>query len=312
MHCQNNLLSATLLRESRFLLLPLDFRMLINHDFNRRVTIAREEYEWVNSPQAGVDRVMLDRLGEEVARATSVVRYLPETPFPFHRHPGGEEILVLAGQFSEGDNDYPAGWYLRNPPGSSHQPHSQNGTLIFVKLGQMNSGVQPRVRINTRDAANWHEKDGIKMCPLFENEHENTHLLRLTTGTLLFEPALSGGVELFVLGGSLIEGNGIHGEGSWLRVPVTQPLVCSAGSDDTLLYIKKGISQPCRKPHNVKNTGGYCRRGIKWFICRQSAGASQYQLSLAGRQGVCWWSHPAGGQYRGGFGGYLDLACCSA
>lgn len=214
--------------------------MLINHDFNRRVTIAREEYEWVNSPQAGVDRVMLDRLGEEIARATSVVRYLPETPFPFHRHPSGEEILVLAGQFSEGDNDYPAGWYLRNPPGSSHQPHSQNGTLIFVKLGQMNSGVQPRVRINTRDAANWHEKDGIKMCPLFENEHENTHLLRLTTGTLLFEPALSGGVELFVLGGSLIEGNGIHGEGSWLRVPVTQPLVCSAGSDDTLLYIKKG------------------------------------------------------------------------
>jgi NaMN:DMB phosphoribosyltransferase len=51
---------------------------------------------------SGVDRVMLDRLGEEVARATSVVRYLPETPFPFHRHPGGEEILVLAGQFSEG------------------------------------------------------------------------------------------------------------------------------------------------------------------------------------------------------------------
>ena len=51
--------------------------MLINHDFNRRVTIANEDYKWVNSPQAGVDRVMLDRIGGEVARATSIVRYLP-------------------------------------------------------------------------------------------------------------------------------------------------------------------------------------------------------------------------------------------
>ncbi len=59
---------------------------------------------------------MLDRIGGEQARATSPVRYLPQTSFPEHQHPGGEEILVLEGQFSEGNRDYPAGWYLRNPP----------------------------------------------------------------------------------------------------------------------------------------------------------------------------------------------------
>ncbi|WP_420286923.1 cupin domain-containing protein [Enterobacter sp. BNK-9] len=214
--------------------------MLINHDFNRRVTIANEDYKWVNSPQAGVDRVMLDRIGGEVARATSIVRYLPETTFPFHEHPGGEEILVLAGQFSEGESNYPAGWYLRNPPGSSHQPHSQNGTTIFVKLGQMMSGKHQRVRIDTGEAANWHEDGGLKICPLFENEQESAFLLRLMTGALLFESAPTGGAELLILEGSLIEGNSIHEKGSWLRIPIAQPLVFSAGSDNTLLYIKKG------------------------------------------------------------------------
>ncbi|MDQ6191113.1 cupin domain-containing protein [Klebsiella pneumoniae] len=40
---------------------------------------------------------MLDRIGGEQARATSLVRYLPQTSFPEHQHPGGEEILVLEG-----------------------------------------------------------------------------------------------------------------------------------------------------------------------------------------------------------------------
>lgn len=88
--------------------------MLINHDFTRRVTVATDDYHWVHSPQGGVDRVMLDRIGGEQARATSLVRYLPKTSFPYHVHPGGEEILVLDGRFSEGERDYPAGWYLRN------------------------------------------------------------------------------------------------------------------------------------------------------------------------------------------------------
>ena len=102
------------------------------------------------------------------------------------------------------------------------------------------TGKHPRVRIDTRDAVNWYEDGELKICPLFENEQESAALLSLMTGTLMFEPALTGGAELFILEGSLIEGNGIHGKGSWLRIPVAQSLVFSAGSDNTLLYIKKG------------------------------------------------------------------------
>jgi len=103
----------------------------------------------VASPQSGVERVMLDRVGAEKDRATSIVRYAPDSYFPRHEHSGGEEIFVLSGTFSVEDGDYPAGWYLRNPPGSSHQPFSREGAIIFVKLQQMPVHEQRHVRINT-------------------------------------------------------------------------------------------------------------------------------------------------------------------
>lgn len=222
--------------------------MLINHNFTRRVTVAADDYHWVHSPQKGIDRVMLDRIGGEQARATSIVRYLPNTSFPQHTHPGGEEILVLDGQFSEGERDYPAGWYLRNPPGSSHQPHSTTGTLLFVKLGQMSGSENSLLRIDTRDASKWREEEGISVCPLYENAHESVCLLRLASGSLLVAPPLLRGAELLLIQGSLIEGNSIHAEGSWIRVPAGQRLAFMAEKENTLLYLKKGHLDAMQEP----------------------------------------------------------------
>ena len=53
--------------------------MRLNADFSERVVLRPEDRDWVASPMAGVDRQMLDRIGEEVARATSIVRYAPES-----------------------------------------------------------------------------------------------------------------------------------------------------------------------------------------------------------------------------------------
>ena len=75
--------------------------MRLNADFNERVVLRPEDREWVASPMAGVDRQMLDRIGEEVARATSIVRYAPESYFSEHTHGGGEEFFVLEGVFSD-------------------------------------------------------------------------------------------------------------------------------------------------------------------------------------------------------------------
>ena len=79
---------------------------------------------------------MLDRIGAEVARATSIVRYAPASRFPAHVHGGGEEFLVLDGVFQDEHGDFPAGAYIRNPPQSRHTPRSAPGCIIFVKLWQ--------------------------------------------------------------------------------------------------------------------------------------------------------------------------------
>jgi len=47
--------------------------MRINADFSKRVVIFPDDHAWVDSPMPGVERMMLDRIGEEVARATSLV-----------------------------------------------------------------------------------------------------------------------------------------------------------------------------------------------------------------------------------------------
>jgi anti-sigma factor ChrR (cupin superfamily) len=98
--------------------------MKLNADFAARAAVHAARIPWVPSPSAGVGRRMLDRVGEEVARATSIVRYAPESHFSVHRHGGGEEFLVLDGVFQDEHGDYPAGYYIRNPPTSAHRPGS--------------------------------------------------------------------------------------------------------------------------------------------------------------------------------------------
>ncbi len=110
--------------------------MRINAEFSEKAVVIPKESDWVCSPESGVDRLMLDRIGDEVARATSIVRYAPGSSFARHEHAEGEEFLVLDGIFSDEHANYGVGTYVRNPPGSGHSPYSENGCRILVKLRQ--------------------------------------------------------------------------------------------------------------------------------------------------------------------------------
>ena len=211
--------------------------MLINADFSRPVFLAPHQYQWVPSPQVGVERIMLDRIGAEKARATSIVRYAPASVFPPHLHPGGEEILVLDGTFSEGGDDYPAGWYLRNPPGSSHQPSSGEGAVIFVKLQQMASHEQRHVRIDTRDPANWRVEQGREICPLFADAAEQVSLQRLAPHETLLADA-DGGLELLVLEGDVIAQQQSCARRAWMRLPAGALPAIVAGASGATVYLK--------------------------------------------------------------------------
>ena len=211
--------------------------MLINADFSRRAIVTPHQYRWVVSPQEGIERVLLDRIGAEKARATSIVRYAPDAGFPDHRHPGGEEIFVLSGTFCEGDAHYPAGWYLRNPPGSSHQTSSRAGALIFVKLAQMSRHEQQRVRIDTRDPSTWRRQGDRELCPLFSSPSEQVCLHRLAAHeVLLITPSAS--AELLVVTGSTVMEARSYEGGSWMRLPAGDSPAITAGAQGATLYLK--------------------------------------------------------------------------
>lgn len=214
--------------------------MLINADFSCRAALAPEHYQWVQSPQNGVERVMLDRVGAEKARATSIVRYAPESNFPHHLHPGGEEILVLSGTFSADNSDYPAGWYLRNPPTSGHQPYSHEGAVIFVKLWQMTVDETRHVAIDTNDADNWQEQGGREVCQLYSDAKEQVILQRIDAGEALFADTIVGGAELLVLEGTLIEAGQSYQRGGWIRLPVDATSQITAGENGATVYLKTG------------------------------------------------------------------------
>jgi anti-sigma factor ChrR (cupin superfamily) len=213
--------------------------MLINADFSRRASITPDQYCWVASPQAGVERVMLDRLGGEDARATSIVRYAPGSRFPRHAHPGGEEILVLAGTFTEGTHDFPAGWYLRNPPGSAHEPSSAEGAILFVKLCQMSADESRPVRVDTRDPACWRRHGSREICPLFASDGEVVVIERLVEGECLFAGQVQG-AEIVVLSRELHALHERYAFGSWIRLPPGEYPEFRAGDRGAELYVKSG------------------------------------------------------------------------
>ncbi|MBA4043138.1 MAG: cupin [Erythrobacter sp.] len=194
--------------------------MRINADFSERVVIRPGDVDWVPSPMAGVERRMLDRVGGEVARATSLVRYAPDSYFSAHTHGGGEEYLVLEGVFSDEHGDYPAGTYVRNPIGSSHTPHSKDGCTIFVKLHQFDP--QDTVQKVVRPSAGHFLPglvEGLSVFPLHDFEVEHVALVRWEPGTRFNRHRHWGGEEILVLEGTFEDEHGRYPAGSWLRSP---------------------------------------------------------------------------------------------
>jgi anti-sigma factor ChrR (cupin superfamily) len=100
----------------------------------QRVVIDTRTAEWFPGLVPGLQVLPLHAWGSE---HVALVRWAPGTVFQPHGHPGGEEILVLAGVFQDDQGSYPAGSWLRNPPGSVHRPWSEAGCTIWVKTGHL-------------------------------------------------------------------------------------------------------------------------------------------------------------------------------
>ncbi|MEP2716476.1 cupin domain-containing protein [Pseudophaeobacter sp.] len=212
--------------------------MEINADFTKRIVVHSADMPWVASPMAGVERRMLDRIGGEVARATTIVRYAPGSHFSAHTHTGGEEFVVLDGVFQDEHGDYPKGTYVRNPPTTSHTPGSEIGCTILVKLWQfdMQDRSQFRKDMVQELSAN---PQGSFSVELHRDDREVVSFHQLPPEAPL-DVSAPGGIELLVLSGGLTEGDDQLKEGSWLRLPEGQRLTGSTGPEGAGFWMKTG------------------------------------------------------------------------
>lgn len=215
--------------------------MRLNADFSQRVLVRAADNPWVPSPMAGVERGMLDRIGDEVARATSIVRYAPGSRFSAHVHDGGEEFLVLEGTFCDEQGSYRAGSYVRNPPTSRHTPSAPDGATILVKLHQFDPADRTEVRIDTTqaDPAPVPDRPGVRLLPLFRDAREEVRLECWDADADVTIDA-PGGLEVFVVEGEFRDGEDSLRRWDWLRLPPGARLEAKAGGAGARVWLKTG------------------------------------------------------------------------
>ncbi|MFC3194790.1 cupin domain-containing protein [Marinicella sediminis] len=213
--------------------------MNINMDFSKRLVIDTGKQEWQASPSPSVLRKPLAREAAESGHATSVVKYQAGASFNSHQHPRGEEILVLEGVFSDEHGNYPAGTYLRNPPGTSHAPFSKPGCVLLVKLCQFQFSDQTQLKIDTRKQPWQPGIGGLQVMSLHNHGHERTALVKWPPGEVFQPHTHFGGEELFVLSGTFRDEHGQYPKGTWVRSPHLSshhPFV----EEETIIWVKTG------------------------------------------------------------------------
>ncbi|BCM17788.1 cupin domain-containing protein [Mesorhizobium sp. J8] len=212
--------------------------MRINEDLTKPVIVHAARLDWVPSPAAGVDRRMLYRIGGEVARATSIVRYAPGSAFPRHVHAGGEEILVLEGTFQDEHGDYPAGSYFRNPPGTSHVPASQDGCTIFVRLWQFRKGDDVQIVRQPGEGEAAPLRKGVGKARVLFNEDKERVSIEDWQANSSVTVKNRRGLEFLVLSGNLAVGDEKLEPQSWGRLPAGEPLQAMTGPQGARIWIK--------------------------------------------------------------------------
>lgn len=223
--------------------------MELNADFSQDVRIAYDDNPWRSSPGAGVERKMLDRIGDEVARATTIVRFAPGSAFAPHTHDGGEEYIVLEGVFQDEEGDFPVGTYVRNPPTSHHTPSSEPGATIFVKLWQFDPADRAHVRIDTNTVPTTSDPDrvGVETATLFQDAHEHVRL-DVWSADVCHAFATPDGAEILVLDGSIATTDANMTARDWLRLAPGSSMHLTAGPEGARLWVKTGHLREITKP----------------------------------------------------------------
>jgi anti-sigma factor ChrR (cupin superfamily) len=214
----------------------------INGDLSVRAVADTARMPWTPSPSGSVWRKRVHLVGPaEAGQVTAVVRYEPNSEFPRHDHPDGEEILVLEGVFSDEHGDWPAGTFLLNPEGFRHTPFSKPGCVLFVKLRQFPGRDRRHIVVDTH-ALPWEPTAiaGVTHKSLYQQPGfaDVIHLERWAAQADLGVVPYPHGAELCVLEGAFVDEQGTYGAGCWLRFPVNSAHhPCTV--EECTLYVKQ-------------------------------------------------------------------------
>jgi anti-sigma factor ChrR (cupin superfamily) len=102
----------------------------------KHVELDTNRASWQSGALSGVEWLTLYE-EDGYPETMRLVRLAPGAETPRHDHPGGEEIFVIDGDLNDGNGRYRAGSWVRYPPGSSHQVHTEGGCTLYVKSGHL-------------------------------------------------------------------------------------------------------------------------------------------------------------------------------
>ena len=99
----------------------------------KQVRIDTQNTQWLQ----GMGGLQVMPLHEFEGEHVALVKWPVGERFQPHRHFGGEEILVLSGEFQDEHGQYPKHTWIRSPHMSEHFPFVEQETVIMVKTGHL-------------------------------------------------------------------------------------------------------------------------------------------------------------------------------
>jgi quercetin dioxygenase-like cupin family protein len=109
----------------------------MNTNINNYIVKAHQK-EWQPLIEKGIHypgiSVISLRYNEELQRSTTILlKFEPGATYPYHNHPGGEEIFVLDGEAILEETTISQGDYLYTPVNFKHSVTTKTGcTMLFV------------------------------------------------------------------------------------------------------------------------------------------------------------------------------------